>query len=81
MKMNVFEYTVSAKHEDIAAFDDLEHAKAYARVISKTEHCDTDVINAFTGEVHQSLVCSLHITYNEDIEEIEEYYEIKEREW
>lgn len=81
MKMNVFEYTVSAKHEDIAAFDDLEHAKAYARVISKTEHCDTDVINAFTGEVHYSLCCYLHITYNADYEETEKYYEVKEREW
>lgn len=81
MKMNVFEYTVAAKYEDIASFENLDHANAFARSIAKTMHCDVDVINAFTGEVHTSLCCQLHITYNAEMEELEKYYEVKEREW
>ena len=81
MKMEVFEYGVYAKKELVAGFNDLDRATAYAFKVSKREHCDTDVINSFTGEVHKSYCCYLKITYNTDLEEIEKFYEVKEREW
>lgn len=81
MKMEIFEFTVYAKDEIVAGFNDLDKAVRYAFKISKREHCDTDVINAFTGEVHKSWCCFLTVTYNADLEEIEKYYEVKEREW
>lgn len=81
MKMEIFEYNIYAKKEIIAGTNDLDLAKKIAFKIAKRKHCDVDIINAFTGEVHQSLVCYLHITYNEKVEEIEKYYEVKERVW
>jgi hypothetical protein len=79
--MNVFEYNICTKKKAVAGTDDLELAKKIAFKLAKREHCDVDIINAFTGEVHQSLVSYLHITYNEELEEIEKYYEVKEVEW
>ena len=81
MKMEIFEFGVYAKGEIIAGFNDLDRANAYAFRVSKKEHCDTDVINSFTGEVHKSYACYLHITYNDTEEILEKYYEVKEREW
>lgn len=81
MLMNVFEYNICTKKKAVAGTDDLELAKKIAFKLAKREHCDVDIINAFTGEVHQSLECHLHITYNEKLEEIEKYYEVKEVEW
>lgn len=79
MKMEIFEYNIYAKKEVVAGTNDLELAKKIAFKIAKREHCDVDIINAFTGEVHQSLVCYLYITYNANQEEIEKYYEVQER--
>lgn len=81
MKMEIFEYNISARQEIVAGTNDLDLAKKIAFKIAKREHCDVDIINAFTGEVHQSLVCYLHITYNTDMEELEKFYEVKERVW
>ena len=81
MKMEIFEYNIYAKKEVIAGTNDLDLAKKIAFKLAKREHCDVDIINAFTGEVHQSLVCFLHMTYNADLEEIEKFYEVKERVW
>ena len=81
MKMNVFEYAVTARGEDVAGFDNLEHASMFALKLAKHEHCDVDIINAFTGEVHLSLCSYLHITYNADKNEVEKFYEVKERAW
>lgn len=81
MKMEVFEYMVYAKKKMVAGFNDLERATKYAFKVSKRERCDTDVVNAFTGEIHKSYCCYLSVTYNADMEEIEKYYEVKEREW
>ena len=81
MKMEVFEFGVYVKQEIVAGFNDLDRAISYAQKICKTEHCDVDIINAFTGEVHKSYGCYLHITYNATKEIIEKYYEVKEREW
>ena len=81
MMMNVFEYTIYAKGQAVAGTDDLDLAKKIAFKIAKREHCDVDIINSFTGEVHQSLVCFLHLTYNAEQEEIEKFYEVKERVW
>lgn len=81
MQMEVFEYGVYAKSNVVAGFNDLDRAKAYAFKVAKREHCDVDIINSFTGEVHQSLCCQIHITYSADMEEIEKFYEVKEREW
>ena len=81
MKMEIFEYNIYAKKEIVAGTNDLDLAKKIALKIAKREHCDVDIINAFTGEVHQSLVCYWHITYNEKQDIIEKYFEVKEREW
>ena len=81
MKMEVFEYNIYAKEEVVAGTNDLDLAKKIAFKIAKREHCDVNIINAFTGEVHHSLVSYLHITYNEKVEEIEKFYEVKERVW
>lgn len=81
MKMNVFEYTITAKQNDIAGCDDIELAKKIAFKVAKRKHCDVDVINAFTGEVVLSLVCFIHLTYNAEMEEVEKFYEVKERVW
>lgn len=81
MKMEIFEYNIYAKKEIVAGTNDLDLAKKIAFKLAKREHCDVDIINAFTGEVHQSLACYLHITYNEKQEELEKYYEVKEVEW
>jgi hypothetical protein len=81
MKMNVFEYTVAAKHEEIASFENLDHAKAFARHIANEEHCDVDIINAFTGEVHLSLVCYAYVAYNPLKDKTVTFYKVKEREW
>jgi hypothetical protein len=79
--MNVFEYNICTKKKAVAGTDDLELAKKIAFKLAKREHCDVDIINAFTGEVHQSLACFLHVTYNETQEILEKYYEVKEVEW
>ena len=81
MLMNVFEYNICTKKKAVAGTDDLELAKKIAFKIAKRQHCDVDIINAFTGEVHQSLVSILRVTYNANMEEIEKYYEVKEEEW
>jgi hypothetical protein len=81
MKMEIFEYNIYAKKEIVAGTNDLDLAKKIAFKIAKREHCDVDIINAFTGEVHQSLACYSHITYNETQEILEKYYEVKEVEW
>ena len=81
MKMEVFDLNIYARKEVVAGMNDTDLAMVMAKKIAKREHCDVDVINAFTGEVVYSLVCYLHITYNEDMGEIEKYYEVKEREW
>ena len=56
MKMNVFEYTIATHERDVAGPDQLEYARDMAYNVANTEHCDVDVINAFTGEVVMSLV-------------------------
>lgn len=81
MKMEVFEYGVYVKKELVAGFNDLDRATAYAFRVSKKEHCDVDVINSFTGEVHKSYCSYLKVTYNADHEAIEKFYEVQEREW
>ena len=81
MKMEIFEYNICAKQEIVAGTNDLDLAKKIAFKIAKRQHCDVDIINAFTGEIHQSLVSYLHITYNADGEELEKFYEVKERVW
>ena len=81
MKMEVFEYGVYAKKEMVAGFNDLDRATAYAFKISKREHCDTDVINSFTGEVHKSYCSYLTVTYNAQQETIEKFYRVEERAW
>lgn len=81
MKMNVFEFTVSARHEDIASFESLDHAINFAKTLAATEHCDVDIINAFTGEVHKSYASYKIVTYNAEDERIELKYRVTEREW
>ena len=81
MKMEIFEYNIYVKKENVAGVNDLDLAKKIAFKIAEREHCDVDVINAFTGEVHQSLVCYLYVTYNANHEKLEEFYKVKEREW
>ena len=81
MKMEIFEYNIYAKKEIVAGTNDLDLAKKIAFKIAKRQHCDVDIINAFTGEVHQSLVSILRVAYNANQEEIEKYYEVKEWEW
>lgn len=81
MKMEIFEYNIYVKKENVVGTNDLELAKEIAHQLAIENHCDVDVINAFTGEVHCSYVSYLHITYNADNEEIEKIYEVKEREW
>lgn len=81
MLMNVFEYNICTKKKVVAGTDDLEYARNMAYNVAHIEHCDVDVINAFTGEVHLSLVCYVHLVYNEKHEEVDKYYEVKEEEW
>ena len=81
MKMNVFEFTISAKHEDIAGFENLGMAIDFAKDFAEKHHCDVDVINAFTGEVHKSFVSYKIVTYNADNEQIEFKYRVAERVW
>ena len=81
MKMEIFEYTLYAKKEEVAGTNDIEFAKDFAYNIANVKHCDVDVINAFTGEVVLSLVCYVHIIFNDELEELERIYEVKEREW
>jgi hypothetical protein len=81
MKMEIFEYQVLARTELVAGFNDLDRAIKYAQKVCKREHCDVNVVNAFTGEIHKSYCSYLHVTYNEGLQEIEKYYEVKEREW
>lgn len=81
MLINAFEFTITAKKEVVAGADDLDLAKKLARTVAKTHHCDVDIVNAFTGEVHQSLVCYVHIAYDEKRKQLKKYYEVKEREW
>ena len=81
MKMEIFEFGVYIKEELVAGFNDIGKANLYAFEICKNEHCDVNVINAFTGEVHLSLVCYVHIIYNDEFEELKRIYEVKEKEW
>ena len=81
MKMEIFEYNIYVKNEVIAGTNDLDLAKKIAFKIAKRQHCDVNIINAFTGEVHQSLVSILHVTYNANMEENEKYYEVIELAW
>lgn len=84
MKMEIFEYNICShkkRGEAVAGTNDLEYARDMAYNVANTEHCDVDIINAFTGEVHLSLVCYVHVTYNDELEELERMYEVKEREW
>jgi len=81
MLMNVFEYNICTKKKAVAGTDDFELAKEIAFKLAGKEHCDIDIINAFTGEVHFSLACYVHIVYNEEHEEVDKYYEVKEEEW
>lgn len=81
MLMNVFEHSICAKEKVIAGTDDFELAQKIAFKTAKREHCDVDVINAFTGEVEYSLCSYLRVTYNDKQDVIEKYYEVKEREW
>ena len=78
MKMEIYEFNVCTHEGAIAGFNNLEKACAYAFKISKREHCDTDVINAFTGEVHKSYSC--YVTLVCDIDNEHLCYEVKERE-
>ena len=79
MKMEIFEYNIYVKQEVVAGTNDLDLAKKIAFKMAKRDHCDVDIINAFTGEVHHSLVCIVHVAYNADMQEIEKFYEVKER--
>lgn len=81
MKMNVFEFTVSAKGEDIAAFENLKYAIEFAKSYAEKQFCDVDVVNAFTGEVHKSYVTYAHLIYNSQQECLKTMYDVKEREW
>ena len=77
MQMEVFEFIVSAKKENVAGFNDLDKAKDYAIKVAEEKHCCVDVVNAFTGEVHLSLVCFHWVKYNETNESLEEFFDIK----
>jgi len=81
MKMEVFEYGIYARKEEVAGANDFELAKQIAYLTAETMHCDVDIIDSFTGEVHLSLVCFKHIVWHADKEIVETYYEVKEREW
>lgn len=81
MKMEIFEFNIYVKKQEVVGTNDLELAKEIAYHLAETNHCDVDVINAFTGEVHCSYVSYMHITFNAQCEEIETTYEVKEREW
>lgn len=81
MKMEVFEYGIYARKEEVAGANDLEFAEQIAHLTANTMHCDVDIINSFTGEVHLSLVCLKHIVWHADKEIVETYYEVKERGW
>ena len=81
MKMNVFEYTVTAKEQDIAGFENPADAIAFARHIANEQHCDVVVINAFTGEVCYEAYVIVRVTYNAYFEELSRDYEIKEKKW
>ncbi len=77
MLMNVYEYNVAVKGECKAGFDNLDEAKEYAIAQAEKHHCDVDIINSLTGEVHFSLVCYRYVVYNMNNETVEEYYKIK----
>ena len=81
MKMEVFEYTIHARKEEVAGTNDLEFAKQIAHLTADTMHCDVDIVNSFTGEVHLSLVCFKRIVWHANKEIVKTYYEVKEREW
>lgn len=81
MKMEVFEYTIYANKEEVAGANDLKLAEQIAYLTAETMHCDVDIIDSFTGEVHLSLACFKHIVWHADKEIVETYYEVKEREW
>lgn len=77
MLMNVYEYNVAVKGENIAGFDNLDDAKEFAVLQAERKHCSVDVVNALTGEVHLCLVCYRWVKYNEADERLEEYFDIK----
>lgn len=84
MKMEIFEYTVCTNQGEVAGFNNLDHAKAFAKHLANEEHCNVDVIDSFTGELHSSLVCHATIAYTlvgARFEEVSRSYEVKEREW
>ena len=81
MKMEVFEYTIYTNKEEVAGANDLEFAKQIAYLTAETMHCNVDIIDSFTGEVHLSLVCYTYIAYNPLKKEAFTFYKIKEREW
>lgn len=81
MKMEIYEFNVCTHEGEIAGFNNLEKACAYAFQISKSEHCGTDVINAFTGEVHKSYSCYVTVTYDMNSEQLEKIYTVKEGGW
>lgn len=81
MKMEVFEYTIYARKEEVAGANDVELAKQIALLTADTMHCDVDVINAFTGEIILSLVCFKHIVWHANKKIVKTCYEVKEREW
>lgn len=81
MKMNVFEYTITAKKKDIAGFENLADAIAFAKHIANEQHCDVVIINAFTGEVCYEAYVIVRVTYNAYFEELSRNYEIKEKKW
>ena len=78
MKMNVFEYTVTERDEDVAAFENLDDAIAFARHIANERHNHVHVINAFTGEVHYYAEVYAYICYNSRKECIDTIYKVKE---
>ena len=81
MKMEVFEYTIYAKKEEVAGANDLDFAKQIAYFTANTMHCDVDVINSFTGEIIFSLVCFAYTIWNTVKKTAKIHYEVKEREW
>ena len=77
MLMNVYEYNVAVKNENVAGFDNLDDAKEFAMFQAERKHCSVNVINALTGEVHLSLECYRWVKYNEADECLEERFDIK----
>lgn len=83
MKMEVFEFGVYTRGEIVAGFNDLDKAVEYACIECKKEHRDVDIINSFTGEVHKSYSCYFFGYKVNGLapENLEKYYEVKERVW